>query len=442
MKLVLLFIIDIIAVFNAVVVSFKLSPSFTKEVIIEGAVESSILPIAIGISLSVGLTLYFINSGDSYLRVGRIETTARALIGCVFGTLIFTALYGLANNEMFGRYVFFFSVLLSWLAVAALRVILEQIKMGEVRTIFLVGTPEEHRQLADLIGSSAQGIRIVGVDERLARAGESTGSDSVGDLRQRGVSDLVVGRRVHLSRTEIDQLMACTMEGLNVIDINAFCEKYLRCVFSASIDESWFWQYDSQYLHPVFTLAKRALDILVSLLGLVLALPLAGLVALALKLQDGGPIIYSQMRVGYVGRSFRIYKFRSMRVDAEKHGAQWARKKDARVTWLGRLLRATRFDELPQFWNILRGDMSFIGPRPERPEMIADIEKELEFFRCRTLVKPGLTGWAQINYPYGASLEDAGRKLSYDLYYIKHASVFMDLIIALRTAIAMIKGAR
>jgi exopolysaccharide biosynthesis polyprenyl glycosylphosphotransferase len=197
-----------------------------------------------------------------------------------------------------------------------------------------------------------------------------------------------------------------------------------------------------RHLHPVFNLVKRFFDVGVSLTGLVFSLPFAGVIALALKLQDGGPVFYAQTRMGFRGRPFRIFKFRSMTTEAEKNGPQWASKGDVRVTPIGRILRRTRLDELPQFWNILRGEMSFIGPRPERVEFSRDIEREVPFFRLRTLVKPGLTGWAQVNYPYGASVEDARRKLSYDLYYIKYASVFLDLVIILRTFIAMVKGAR
>jgi lipopolysaccharide/colanic/teichoic acid biosynthesis glycosyltransferase len=184
------------------------------------------------------------------------------------------------------------------------------------------------------------------------------------------------------------------------------------------------------------------MDILLSGTGIIICSPLAAVVAALIKMQDGGPVIYTQVRVGRFNRAFNIYKFRTMLVDAERDGAQWAKKGDSRVTTLGRILRKTRIDELPQFWNILIGDMSFVGPRPERPELIDDIERELRYYRFRHLIKPGLTGWAQINYPYGASIADAREKLTYDLYYLKYASIALDMTIILRTSVAAARGAR
>jgi len=187
---------------------------------------------------------------------------------------------------------------------------------------------------------------------------------------------------------------------------------------------------------------KRAADIAFSLLGLALSLGPGLLVALLVKLTSPGPILYRQTRVGQYGVPFEILKFRSMRQDAEKDGAVWAKEKDSRATPLGAFLRRTRLDELPQFWNILKGDMSFVGPRPERPEFVAQLERKLPHYRLRHLVKPGLTGWAQIKFRYGGSHEDAKRKLAFDLFYVGHCSLSFDLSIVLKTLVAMARGAR
>ena len=179
---------------------------------------------------------------------------------------------------------------------------------------------------------------------------------------------------------------------------------------------------------------KRVVDILfAAILGLV-GLILLPILAIIIKLDSKGPLIYKQKRVGLTGKVFKVYKLRTMRQDAEKDGqAVWAKKGDARVTKVGKFIRKTRLDEIPQFWNILMGNMSFVGPRPERPEFVDQLKEEILFYNERHLVKPGLTGWAQINYPYGASVEDAREKLSYDLFYIKNQSLAMDISIILKT---------
>jgi len=180
---------------------------------------------------------------------------------------------------------------------------------------------------------------------------------------------------------------------------------------------------------------KRLFDIFASLIFLGLLSPLLTFLALLIKLEDGGPIIFAQTRVGKFGRHFKMYKFRSMRVDAEAGtGAVWASKShDPRVTSIGKFLRKSRLDELPQFWNILKGDMSLVGPRPERPEFVGDLTKLIPFYGQRHVVRPGLTGWAQVRYSYGASVEDAMEKLQYDLFYIKNRSLALDLFIIFST---------
>ncbi len=178
-----------------------------------------------------------------------------------------------------------------------------------------------------------------------------------------------------------------------------------------------------------------------ALAGFVLSLPLALLTAVLIKLESPGPVFYTQERVGKNGRPFRLYKFRSMRTDAEKDGPVWAGKDgDARVTRVGRVIRKIRLDEIPQFWNILRGEMNFVGPRPERPHFVRQLAEEIPFYEQRHLIPPGLTGWAQIKYPYGASVEDARQKLQYDLYYIKNQSLVLDAVILFETVKTILFG--
>jgi sugar transferase (PEP-CTERM system associated) len=179
---------------------------------------------------------------------------------------------------------------------------------------------------------------------------------------------------------------------------------------------------------------KRLLDVVSAVVGLVLAAPIMGVVAAAVKLTSGGPAVYRQQRVGLQNRPFTVYKFRSMRQDAEVGtGAVWARKNDNRVTPVGRFLRRTRLDELPQLWNVLVGDMSLVGPRPERPEFVSQLTEQIPFYGQRHAIRPGLTGWAQVRYAYGASVEDSLEKLQYDLFYIKNLSIPLDLFIVFST---------
>lgn len=242
--------------------------------------------------------------------------------------------------------------------------------------------------------------------------------------------------------TELDVLMDCQQDGVQISSVGLFYEKVFYRVPHDRITGLWFLMMDIGNAHSVYHVAKRLFDATFSLFNLLLLSPFLALCCLAIKLETPGPAFYSQLRVGKNGKVFRLWKLRSMYQDAEDKGAQWAAKRDSRVTRIGAVLRKTRFDEVPQFWNILQGDMSFVGPRPERPEFITEIEKQVPFYRQRHLLKPGLTGWAQINYPYGASIEDAAAKLQLDLYYIKNISLALDLQITLRTLGVVMKGAR
>jgi exopolysaccharide biosynthesis polyprenyl glycosylphosphotransferase len=237
-------------------------------------------------------------------------------------------------------------------------------------------------------------------------------------------------------------LLRCLDEGIPVVSYREYVERRMERVLVEQLDTRWFLESGLRGLDPCYLAFKRGGDLVLSLLGMVAAAPLLALAALAIRLEGSGPVFYSQIRVGQNGRPFRIHKLRTMSVDAEAGGARWAERRDPRVTAVGKILRKTRLDELPQFWNILKGDMSFIGPRPERPEFVSGLAERIPFYPTRHLAKPGLTGWAQINYPYGAGLEDARNKLRYDLYYLKHASPELDLHILIRTAGAVMKGAR
>jgi sugar transferase (PEP-CTERM system associated) len=233
----------------------------------------------------------------------------------------------------------------------------------------------------------------------------------------------------------VQQLLHCKLAGIRVIEFLDFWERETRSIDLEALRPSWLFYSDGFRCGVVDELLKRAFDIVVSLALLALVAPLLVVVALLVKLDSRGPVLYRQERVGYRGRHFTILKFRSMRADAERDtGPQWAARGDPRVTRVGAVIRKLRIDELPQILNVLRGDMSFVGPRPERPFFVANLAAVIPYYNERHWVRPGITGWAQVNYPYGASIEDARHKLCYDLYYVKNRSIFLDFLILLQTA--------
>ena len=233
----------------------------------------------------------------------------------------------------------------------------------------------------------------------------------------------------------VRQLLHCKLAGIKVTDFLDFWERETRTVDLEALTPSWLFYSDGFRCGPLDEAVKRAFDIAVSLALLALTLPLLVLTACLIKLESPGPVLYRQDRVGLHGRVFTILKFRSMRVDAETDGGpRWASKEDPRITRVGAIIRKLRIDELAQILNVLRGDMSFVGPRPERPFFVGELAKNIPYYAERHWVRPGITGWAQINYPYGASTDDARRKLTYDLYYVKNRSIFLDFVILIQTA--------
>lgn len=242
------------------------------------------------------------------------------------------------------------------------------------------------------------------------------------------------------------ELLQAKLHGSMIVDVRSFCEHMVNRLPVSQISSEWLLTEDGFSLNTRGSLRrlKRAVDLGASLCLLIPALPVLALACVAVRLESPGSVIYTQRRVGLFDKVFTVYKLRSMRADAEKDGAVWARRDDPRVTRVGRFLRKTRIDELPQLWNVLKGDMSLIGPRPERPEFVAKLTEAVPFYGLRHTVKPGLTGWAQVCYPYGSSVDDARRKLEYDLYYVKNISLLLDFRILLKTigVVLFPRGAR
>lgn len=279
--------------------------------------------------------------------------------------------------------------------------------------------------------------------------GDATGLVDYGRVQQlaaQGELSLIVVADATQSHPELQSLLLdCKLRGLSVEDAIDSYERIAGKIWVEGLRPDWV-IYSQGFRHPsAYRVAKRALDIVAAVTLLVLAAPLMLLVAAAIKIESPGPALFAQERVGHNGQTFTLYKFRSMKKDAEaSSGPVWAGEQDHRVTPLGRFLRKCRVDELPQIWNVLRGEMSFVGPRPERPYFVSLLKEHVPFYDLRHYVRPGITGWAQVKYPYGASIEDACQKLQYDLYYRKHMSLAFDAVILLKTiqVVLMGRGAR
>ena len=318
--------------------------------------------------------------------------------------------------------------------------------------VVVIGSSEDARDLArTLKDNPIAGFEVCGLIEEdgqpklPAAAGDVPLIGDLGGLqelcRKEGISRVVVALKERRGKFPVDLLLKCRMDGVIVEEREAMYERLTGKLAVESMRPSYL-IYGRGFAKDPLTLAlKRVLDILASSLGLLLSLPLCVVAAALVKLTSRGPIFFVQERVGEDGETFKLVKFRTMRADAEaKSGPVWARQNDDRVTPVGRFMRLTRLDEIPQFLNILAGQMSFVGPRPERPHFVEQLESEIPFYPLRHTVKPGLTGWAQVCHPYGASVEDAQEKLRYELYYIKNMGLLFDLNIMARTIAVILRG--
>lgn len=263
-------------------------------------------------------------------------------------------------------------------------------------------------------------------------------------VKKNAITEIVIvpddRRRTGTNAFPLEQFLDCKLAGVPSSEALAFNERELGRVDISVLQPSWMLYSDGFNYSRTSLISKRLFDLTIASLFFLVLWPFMIITAIAVKLDSRGPMLYHQLRVGLNGKTFKIYKFRSMRTDAEKNGAVWASKNDSRVTRVGSFIRNTRLDELPQLFNVFVGEMSFVGPRPERPEFVNELAKVIPYYQIRHKVKPGLMGWAQLNYPYGATVDDAKNKLQYDLYYVKNHSFFMDLLIMIQTVEIILLG--
>ncbi len=368
---------------------------------------------------------------------------ARVLVAISLGIIALAVVDFMIPSDLFWRSTLLYTMGLAILVLVADRLLLNSFLGSSAfrRRVMVLGAGDRAQRLRALGDKPETGFAIVAyiamsddpriVEEAIPRAAIHDLGRFVENL---GVSEVVLALQERRNSLPLKDLLRIKTKGVHVNDFSSFIERETGRVDLDTINPSWLIFSDGFSSGRMFSSAvKRIFDITASVILLALTFPIIGLFALLVKLDSKGPAFFRQTRVGLFGEPFTVIKLRSMRTDAEKDGAKWAEENDPRITRLGRFIRKVRIDELPQTWSVLKGQMSFVGPRPEVPSFVESLEEEIPFFGERHMVKPGITGWAQINYPYGASVEDSRCKLEYDLYYAKNYTPFLDFVILLQT---------
>jgi sugar transferase (PEP-CTERM system associated) len=380
------------------------------------------------------------------------ELLIRLLQAAGAASIIIALLYLVVPSIAIGNGIFVSSLVIFLIAIVAWRLLFNRLAYSAnlEERVLVVGSGPTARMVARQMQTEHDfGYRVVGFIHDQADAGQGvlnpaalgSAADIPRIVKQYDVDRIVVGLSDRRGKLPISELLEAKMSGVRVEDATSMYERLTGKILVDDLKPSWLIFSEGFVISRWTRFQKRAIDLVLASVGTILSAPLTLVTALAVYLESDGPILYCQERVGENGKIFTVYKFRSMHVDAEKGGTPvWATDQDDRVTRVGRIIRKTRLDELPQFWNVLRGDMSFVGPRPERPFFVEQLAREVPFYQQRHAVKPGLTGWAQVKYQYGSSVEDAMEKLRYDLYYVKHLSLPFDASIVFDTVKVILFG--
>ena len=408
-------------------------------------------------ALIIQLSFYLGGVYDFKTHLSLRQSTIRLIRAGVVGSVSLWALYYLLPSLFMGRGLFALSLSIGLFAVACWRIALYWLlerNLFEER-VLIVGADEKARSLArEIISRRHRGYEVIGfLDDDPALLGVSivnprvlgTTAQAKDIALENRATSIVVARRDFRGRLDMDSLLRCKTAGIPVEKSEIFFERLTGMIALDGLRTSWLVFSDGFVVSPSVLFWKRVTDVIVAIVLALVTAPIMLLTAIAIRLDSPGPALFSQERVGKDGRVFRLKKFRSMTQNAEVAGkAEWARDRDSRVTRVGLLIRKTRLDELPQLWNVLIGEMSLVGPRPERPEFVAELTKLSNLYTQRLVVRPGLTGWAQINASYAASFEASLEKLQYDLFYIKNLSVLLDFSILFSTAktVLLARGGR
>lgn len=368
---------------------------------------------------------------------------ARVLVAISLGIIALAVVDFVMPSDLFWRSTLLYTMGLAILVLVVDRLLLNSFFGSSAfrRRVMVLGAGDRAQRLRALGEKPETGFAIVAYiamsdDQRIVE--EAIPRAAIHDLgrfvENLGVSEVVLALQERRNALPLKDLLRIKTKGVHVNDFSSFIERETGRVDLDTINPSWLIFSDGFSSGRMFSSAvKRIFDIAASVILLALTFPVIALFAFLVKLDSKGPAFFRQQRVGLFGEPFTLVKLRSMRIDAEKDGAKWAEENDPRITKLGRFIRKVRIDELPQTWAVLKGQMSFVGPRPEVPSFVESLEEEIPFYGERHMVKPGITGWAQINYPYGASVEDSRCKLEYDLYYAKNYTPFLDFVILLQT---------
>jgi sugar transferase (PEP-CTERM system associated) len=371
-------------------------------------------------------------------------SVARLLVAVSLGVIFMSIMGFMMPGITMWRSNSLYAMILAFLFLAFSRGLFGSLAGGEgfKRRILILGAGTRAQRIKDLEAKRGSGFIIVGyiaMNENKRVIPEAIDRDAIYSLSdfviKMAASEVVLALEERRNAIPLADLLRIKTTGVHVNDISTFLERETGRVDLDSVNPSWLIFSDGfSSGRRVSGVAKRLFDIIISTVLLVLSGPIILLFAILVKLESKGPALYRQERVGLFGQTYFVNKLRSMRSDAEVGGkAIWASQDDPRITRVGKFIRTVRIDELPQTWNVLKGEMSFVGPRPERPEFVDSLTEQLTYYAERHMVKPGITGWAQINYPYGASIEDSRQKLEYDLYYVKNYTPFLDILILLQT---------
>ena len=349
--------------------------------------------------------------------------------GFVGGVLLVLSVW-LVEYEFVGRYVFLYVSAGSGLFSYFTALVISKLASLSIPRVYLRVSEEKTKKVKEKAEQSK--VKFIWVPNQAQGAHENGLSSDRLDI-------VVIDSSETLQKSEIVNYLSM---GSKILSLNQFWSEFFRSSPPCYIDQNWFVDLDLHLRNPVGKRVKRLLDIVLSLLGLLMAAPLIACASLLILFESGLPIFYTQTRSGYMGNPYTLFKLRTMRQQSEGTGPKWAKKGDQRITKIGSFLRKWRIDEIPQLWNVLKGEMSLVGPRPERPEFDLSLNLDIPYWNFRTLVKPGLTGWAQIRFDYASNIESSEEKLGYDLYYIKNASFFLDMEIILSTLRSINKGSR